>query len=104
MSVAKKTAFFVHQAKQHRVAAGLRIKVLENESRLSKATIHRIEGGSPVAETTANAYRIALTRLVPSYPHSRVYSFPENGKPQEVRIKPDHHPEEFQSDLPTKLN
>jgi hypothetical protein len=61
--------WFVFDAKTTRIRAGLKVKVLETKSGLSRSTIGRIEGDAGVSEVNAWSYLNALKELVPLYPH-----------------------------------
>ena len=88
----KTQVYFVHEAKTYREKAGVRVKILEARSGLSRATIGRIEGGAGVNRTTAHAYLIALRAIAPAYPYNDVFTHPENSRGKIVRLDPGKNP------------
>ena len=80
----KENAFFLHDAKTARVRAGLRVKVLEDASKLSRSTIGRIEADAGVSETIAYKYLRVLKELVPEYQHKEPFRFPKKASGRNV--------------------
>ncbi len=89
----KVQVFFVHEAKTYREKAGARVKVIEQRSGLSRATIGRIESGAGVSRTTAHAYLNALRAIAPNYPFQDVFSHAEKSRGKNiVMLDPSKNP------------